>query len=513
MSNPVNRFTFIPNRPCRERYQAANHYQNNVVGICVSCQYTIPTSLASSPRKLRHAIDLAVSRVILQHPMLRVGMIGEGSRKPAWIQLAEIDLSQLIHWHTIDKDTDYLLFSQHILETQLDTKFSNIETCPPWRLVVLQQEASNFIEIMFIFHHSVSDGVGGKLFHASLFRNLNSSAADEQLPSLTNGVLELTHAAKQLEHFPPSQTDMCKYPVSLGYALEKLWKVRAPPCAISDKEFRAAWAPILLSPRKTRTHRISLRDSEVQSLLRVCRKNNTTLTGLIHGIMLVTLAFTLHEEEASAFTAGTAMDMRPFTPPSPSKYPWLQPRETLANIVSGVRHEFSPILVARARSSIKASLTQSDPKPALAEALWSIAAVSRRQIEEAIKLGVRNNVAGLMSTVSDWHAYVAAQAKKPRVCSWNITNLGVFEPESPDRGRVAPSKSWGVKQASFTVCSQHIDNAILLSLIKAKDGDLVIDVVRQDGIFEDGLASDVSNALEDWLSYFASVGSEKVEAS
>ncbi|KAI3390520.1 hypothetical protein diail_9287, partial [Diaporthe ilicicola] len=61
------------------------------------------------------------------------------------------------------------------------------------------------------------------------------------------------------------------------------------------------------------------------------------------------------------------------------------------------------------------------------EVVWSVSARVRREIEERLDLGIRNDLLGIMKLVSDWRTQQRGEAKKARYLSWLITNLGVID--------------------------------------------------------------------------------------
>jgi hypothetical protein len=54
-------------------------------GVVVSCQHAIPSKFAhdSGPSQLKEIFEMVVAQTVLEHPLLRVGLVGEGSKQPA----------------------------------------------------------------------------------------------------------------------------------------------------------------------------------------------------------------------------------------------------------------------------------------------------------------------------------------------------------------------------------------------------------------------------------------------
>src|SRR4051794_15041587 len=117
-------------------------------GILLACRYTLPARLV--PHKLRHEListfESAVARVVLKHPHMHVGLAGEDTDKPCWVRLDSINLQNHIEWRIVRGDTNH--FQKAFLNTSyqtLDTKFTNYQTTPGWKIKVLRQEDADFI--------------------------------------------------------------------------------------------------------------------------------------------------------------------------------------------------------------------------------------------------------------------------------------------------------------------------------------------------------------------------------
>ena len=462
------------------------------VATALTCRYTIPEPLASpdAHQDLVDAIDSSVAQMVLDHPMLQVGQINEDSKRPAWIELESIDLRRHIEWKVVSRSKEFEPVFENILRTQVDTRFDNLDTTPGWRVAVVRQENRAFMDVILAWHHSHMDGTSAKILHGCLLRKLNSTMQNDKRPILTGRVLKLPGLTE--DSIPP-QEKLGKYAITARYAVSATWRSVLPKMLVPESPTRASWAPILRKWTKTHTRSFGVAHVVVQRVLAACREHKTTLTGLLHGAVLVSLAAQLSSEKAPGFSATTARDMRPYLPSEQPKYPGLDPKNTVGNIVTIVEHEFLPKNVEEVRASIRTAPVGSGRMDALATVLWVVAADARDDIRRDIKLGLKNNPTGLMALVPDWRPVEKAAADRQRPYSWLVTNLGVLD------GAQDGGTSWGIQRGRFTLSANVTSPALQISAVSVKGHDLVVDVTWQDGAVDVEIGERVISDVEAWL--------------
>lgn len=478
-----------------ELYQSAVHLLGQYFGTIVTCRYVIPGHVdAESDERLRGSFERAIAETVLQHPVLQAGLVDEDSKRPSWIQLESIDFANHVAWQTVNASDDLQAALSGLLESQIDRKFSHLETQPGWRVVILRQPGGRTLEAAFIWNHTVADGISGKIFHETLLQHLNSADGDAP-PNLHNRVLRLADTAQR---FPPAPEAICKYPISPRFTASALWKVFKPDIIANREGTRAAWSPIRLQPYKTQRRAIAIDDVTLQRILCSCRTNNTTLTGLLHGIAVLSFASQLQPHEAPGLVGDTALNMRPATPSAPPGYPWYEPHKTMGNILSGLEHTFDRHLVGDVRRRLaSAPPTDPDRKAALAPAVWSVAQAARRDIQKSLDLGTRDNMVGLMRFVPDWRAQMSEQAGKPRRTSWVVTNIGVLDgdPEGVGAGH------WTIERALFSLSAEASGAAIHICPISVLGKELCVDFSWQDTVVDGAVAERLASDVEEWLGY------------
>lgn len=116
-------------------------------------------------------------------------------------------------------------------------------------------------------------------------------------------------------------------------------------------------------------------------LIHACRSHQTTLTGLIHALITLSLAPLLDLRDAPALSSLTAMDLRRFLPSRPASHPWFRPEEGMSNYVTLATHTFDEHILAQIRESLAGDQLVGPGKdstfkasPSLVDLIWTTAA-------------------------------------------------------------------------------------------------------------------------------------------
>ncbi|KAF4985310.1 hypothetical protein FDECE_16658 [Fusarium decemcellulare] len=457
------------------------------------CLYNIPENLRAPDDygKLVEVVELAVAATLNQHPLLQVGLVGAGTRRPVWTQLDELDLAKHIEWHVIKDAAKYDEMHKELTIRQLDTKFDKIETQPGWRLAILKLEYDNLLEVMFVWDHTNSDGTGGKIFHKTLLQSLNSVASNADRTSLENHICKTTAST---EHMVPSQEVVAKFRITPGYAAATVWKELKPPVFASKTAF-VSWAPITLTPRTTQVRSVSIDNDILQKVLSACRSNSTTLTSVLHGIVFMSLCGQLPADKVAAMSVETPIDLRRYIKPDPAKN--IVPHKLIGNYVTKLDHEFERNWVQKIQK-LAAGVSGQERFAALEQEMWSAAVFAKGEIHDKVALGLKNDAVGLMGVVTDWNKYQRDELKKPRCGSWLVTNLGVIDgqPEPKEGG-------WSMERSKFTLSANVLSGMFVFSAVTVKGKGFFIDLSWQDHIIDAKIAEKLIADVEEWLKYIA----------
>jgi hypothetical protein len=466
-----------------------DHYCSTVV----TCRYTLPASLHGfdSQDKVFRRFDQAIAQTVVQYPLLQVGLVGESTKKPAWVSLSSLDLADHVSWDVRPDSRDYERAFEANLAYQLDAKFENLEARPGWRLCLMRTKTDNFVDVMYVWNHANHDGMGAKIFHRTLLQSLNSPSAS----SLLRRGSRVLATSICKDSFPQPQEKLAKHNISLGYACSEIWHSLGPSC-FNSTEAKARWAPIQPDPYITRCKAMDIDAITLKKLLGQCRENDTTLTGLLHGIVLACLSVGINEGNTDAFHAATAIDHRRFLRKDlrPSKYASFDLENSIQNCAASLCHTFDHQIVSDIRAQARINNWPAQPIDDLEPMIWKAAHQVRRDIEKQLESGVNDNIVGLMKVVSDWQDHLKSMEKKARDLSWEVTNLGVIDGKTEDDG-------FAVAKARFTLSGTVAGPAIQISTVSVKGGDLSIELSWQDLPEIHDVAGRLVQDLQAWLLY------------
>ncbi|KAK7755138.1 Alcohol acetyltransferase [Diatrype stigma] len=510
-----------------EAFQQAMANRDEYRGTVLACRYAVPPELAGSDSstQLMNVIESAVAQVVLRHPLLHVGIKRADTKLPVWVRLDSIDLGPLIEWKFPDASADMASLVYEITDAELNSGYKNIESQPGWKLVILHKPASEFLDVVFNFNHVTTDGIGARVFHEDLLECLNNYGTEGEgmaKPHISDHILQLPEPSVE---FPPPVEKLCKMQVDISFIIKLLWAEKRP-AMFCNNDTQANWAPVRGPPYNTRFRSFRIEPGSLAALLVLCRKHNTTITGLLHSLTLVSLASQI--TTAPGFQSGSPLDLRRFLPTDRPKHPELQsqpPERTICNYVSMADHEFPVGLIAELRSKLlptgaSDADAEADAKdegllPAgIKDLVWSIAAKVRADLREKLALGTRNDMLGVAKFIKDWHAHLKEVAQKPRQQSWHVSTLGIIEGtpkkpeaeagETPDKtGSSGGGGGWSIRDAEFIISAEVPTAPIMITPVTARDGPLSVSCSWQDNVVDASVAEKLVVDLEKWLNQLA----------
>lgn len=388
-----------------EAYQLAAHTLDQYRGTIIACRYCPPPRLTrpESLKSLKGNFYDAIARIVLAQPHLQLGITGEHSRKPAFVRFDSLDIRNHVEWRSFDSSSHLETLYQELLQSQLDSKYDHLSTRPGWRVIIMHQIGAESIQVIYVWNHAHHDGMGGKIFHQHLLQNLHENFIQNK--ETTRKVSEdsdnwILHLRDPSDRLPPNPEILTPWPTTIGFLLKTLWRELKPQSIFPPGKTHAHCAPIQSSPYKTSFRSFVLDNDTVTKAVCACRPHQTTLTGLIEALILVSMTCALKDMEG--FASRIPYDLRRILPSNTAQYPWLQPKESMCNYVSVVDHEYNDKLVATIRSKMTAESIDSSLSADIMDTVWSVAAQVRRQIKMRLDEGVRNDVIAIMKFVWDW---------------------------------------------------------------------------------------------------------------
>ncbi|KAI0503424.1 hypothetical protein F5B22DRAFT_549957 [Xylaria bambusicola] len=498
-------------------------------GTIVSCRYAIPTPLAT-PDLHDHVVrqvEDALARVVIEQPALRFVAVKADTKRPAWVAVDQLNFAHHVQWTDVSSDSetddDAGMVSQETLRARiercLDESYAHEPKGPQWRVIILFKSSGDpVLDIIFDYSHALGDGMSGKIFHETLFRTLNTCAVT---PSKTESMIAPTLLSNHILTIPPTAGTLQpaiektgKFSVSAKYVASMAWQELRPPKLSSNSAALAHWAPIRATPYKTHFRTFDIEADVLRDVLAACRVHKTTITGLLHVVVLISMA--AHIPAATAFTSDTPVDLRRHIEADKIKRLDFDPRRTMANYVSTTWHKFGVDDVREIRAAKRSS--NGEEEPALVALVWRHAARVRAEIQKKLDLGLKNDINNLMGLVTDWRAQHRANAHKARLLSFVVTNLGVLdgepastttqttevEKEKEKKGQDdAAAEGWKITQSTFAISTEVLGAAFQISPITVRGGALRVGCSWQDCVVERGLAETIISDMERLLRFLA----------
>lgn len=427
--------------------------------------------------------------------MLRVGISHEGSANPEFIALHNIDFQQLIDWRSrTDHYDDAIL--QKSLEKQHDQTWQHVDSQPPWKIIVNQPPASQhnagtyFVDISFAFHHVLGDAESGLIFHRDLARALNRnvnvspSAIDRKHDVLS--IKPATNLPGPLEDVVPLRTSWVYIVCIVGFMI---WSKIAPAWLRPDPA-KGPWGgpKITFEPFKTSLSIIDIPDSTVSATIKKCREKGTTLTPLLHALILRSLSSRLDSTDAASFRASTPISLRRFANPGFDRL------NTIHCLVTAHSFDYKESLVP----TIRATGEDSDA------GIWSAATSLGQSLSSKVSSLPKNDQMGLLGFVSDWKIFWADKLGTFRNESWACSNAGSLK--MADAGSQANGDAWTIDRLVFTQGALPTGAAFQVSVAGVQNKGITITLSCQSGVIDEALVRAVGEDMEAALSGFASSG-------
>ncbi|KAL4903564.1 hypothetical protein BDW74DRAFT_179561 [Aspergillus multicolor] len=439
---------------------------------------------ASFIQPLRHCIQ--------EHPFLSVVVKDKHTEKPFFQKVSALDLSNHI---SIIREKNITLGPENesierFLQPVLDRPWP--ADIPPWRIVVLplppQDERAKRVLVAFSFSHTLGDGMVGHTFHRTFLDAWQSASSDES----ENASLIV----------PPSKLDLplpfdtpSRLPISWAYLLSPLLAVYLPKWIGSLLGLRAAvttvdagtWtgSDMFFDPsnhESSRTRLLEIDAPTVENALIVSRAHGTKLTGLLHQMIVRALSKALPDKTITNFVSGTAVDMRRSIG---------LPGLSWGLYVTG-HYDVHP----RPRPHPSTSEKEPASASALSDEMWtSAAAITRDLASCATRL--HDQAIGLLRYVPSIRAWTAGKVGQQRDCSYEVSNLLVFDGVS-GAGGGAKCK---ITKMVFATPANVVSGPLVFNVISVKGGSMVVAVnwqvgalglpVEAEGVFVDEVCESI----------------------
>ncbi|SPQ18957.1 1766f491-9375-44ff-8f3f-27895c6e911a [Thermothielavioides terrestris] len=470
-----------PLGPC-EIYSSSRHALGFYKCVANTCRYSVPLAQLGGQQAIRAVLQAAVARVVLAVPSLSVGIAGQDTSKPHFVQLPSIDLDNHIEWLARPsaepevQDASLL----NILEDRHDRLWPDIERQPPWKLTVVvwddvPQPGSLEVDIVFAVHHAIADGRSTGAFHTRLLNELNHpSGPPAQLSGPILGTTEVCGLA-------PPQEELVRFSLSWSFVLRTLWGALGPAW-LQGRRPPAPWTGKVVTrePCRTKLRLVTIPAVAVPRILAACRAHQTTLTPLLHALVLVSLARHVPREQAQAFCSSTPIDLRPFV-------------ET----ASQAGRPIWGVLVTTRSDTFDASTIATMRDGTSEDEIWKIAADLRRSMKRHLDNVPNDDIMGMLSWVGNWRQYWLAKVGKPREATWEVSNIGVIDGGPAQRQEA--TEGWKIQRSIMSQGATVAGAAVSINAAGVAGGEIGIALGWQDGIVETEIVHGLAADLQRWL--------------
>lgn len=444
-------------------------FYNNVG---VSAFYTHPSPLDA--QNLQSIIFKALKQVIADHPALGVSFANEDERRPYYVQLPTIDLSKAVTFipsNTIPNpsDPEGAKALDLLLEEQHNRNFRNQEPHDPlWRLIIVHEpeESSRFVAC-FVYHHGISDGTSGLVFHRHLRRKLSQIPVNDAKQEADVIVATSTKALL------PSLEELHPLPLSTGFFLKEICKEYLAIHRSKPRTWTAA--PITNDPSKRTSRYRTVRFSQetTSRLLAACRAQSTSLTAAVQTIFAASLFAHLPLGQFSSLNCDGAISFRRWLPTD------LVDKDSIGTWVSQYKYEHR--------------FVHSTPSDAVQLFSWEDAREVKATINKKMVNQGKDSMVGLLKYAGDVRTFARQRIGKPRAESFELSNIGTFGDEDQDDGEVS---NWKVGRVVFSQSADVVGAAMEVSLVTGNDGSLNVGLTWLDGIVEGSMMQQVISTFE-----------------
>ena len=459
------------------------HFQGVYRCIAVTANYS--TTLHTIP--LEVLIESALRKVILRHPVLCVGIIHEKTEKPAFVRLDSIDLSTCIEYQNVVASTqdEYNAALEKILESQHSQRWPNLHRQPPWKVIVIQAELTPSLkptfDIVFAYHHALADGLSGLLFHQSLLEFLNTTELSGRLGPVFAVPEDLT--------LPPPIEKQYRFKFSIPITIKEWW-TDAKSTWLKWPGKSSFWTSTPSSIQNielytSRTKIVTIGALQLASILSACARQNATLTGLLHGIIVASLAS--HVPEARELKAGPAYSLRHLAKRSyrgeMGVYSW------------GFAIPYPAELVSRIRSS----KTDSE----LSNQIWDVARDFSASVATELDRLSKGHFIATIPYLRNLHGALYAPVGKPRYETFEVSNLGAFKNRDHE-------EKWKIEKMVFSQSGMGVGPAVSFNVVSVAGGPLTVCATWLQGAIEERLVSlvckDIAHTLNNLIGDLVSFG-------
>ena len=428
-------------------------------------------------QQLEIILTTALERVVRQHAALCCGIHGEATRNPSFVLVETIDLRQALAFRPLLSGSSVM----QNLELEHNEAWSAQETTPPWKVIVLQSENGDpaTLEIAFIYHHALGDGMSGAAFHTTMLHALTDVCL---LPKLPSEPVNLVTVAPRLSVIPPIE-ELVKFKNTWSFLLGQVLGEYGPHMIFGRSEEPYTGLQCLSLdelPFRTVLRLLEIDAEMVQSLLANCKLKKVSMTVLLSATLALSLAL--------AVPAETLIGQIPYTLRRATGTGY----KTMANQTSAIQIDYEKELL---RDFHEQDADQE--ADATIQSVWQKAEEDSIRLRQAVADPLNNNLIGLLPYVTDHHEFYRKKLGKKRETTWEVSNIGAT------KARADETATWMVDRAIFTQGAAVVGPALNVNVASVIDGPMTLTFSWQQGVIEEGIIASTIATFETTLGKLA----------
>ncbi|KAK1716744.1 alcohol acetyltransferase [Colletotrichum acutatum] len=506
-------------RPCgnMEKYSTARHSLGLYRCVAVTGRYVLPPGI-STLSQAETILQDAVAQVIAEQPFMQVGIADEDKQTSSFVRVPQINLSNHIQWFppshpgsgsgsipgpdTTGGPGPDATLCKH-LSHQHDQLWPEITQRPPWKLSIIpiqtsQNEPPAEIEVIYFFHHAISDGTSGSIFHKRLLHALNNPSTTQHLQST---ILTLPTPPS----LPLPQENLVNGRISWPYFLRELWSAFGPAW-LKPKPAATPWtgeAIRLDTPFHTNVRIVTIPAATVSNLLAACRAKGLTLTPLIHALVAASLARHIPASAAPSFEPSSAISMRRFVQDAS-----LGIDDRMCVLVTSTNHPISETLTTALREPSSSSSPSSGST--LENAIWAVASSVKADLTTRLASLPNDDITAMLRYVDDFHGFFRKKDGKARGDSWEVSNLGAINGRSNNTSNIDDNNNhsqgegkndvqdWKLTRAVFSQSAGTVAQAFCVNVAGIAGGETTITVTWNEAVTATEVVEALAGDLEGW---------------
>lgn len=447
------------------------------------------------------AVEHAVARLVLRLGGLRVGIAGEDTNKACFVRVPSMNLHDFIDWKNTSASSS-LQQDDKVLQAikdRLEQLWLDVADRPPWKLIVVQDTTPSttgdiVLDIIFAAHHALADGKSTTVFHTQLLHELNNPTAASPPPELRNHVLTFTTPPV----LAPSQEDLVPLTISWAFFLRTLWAFLGPAW-LKPKPPALPWtgAPVTLEPHTLNIRLVTLAPATAARLVAACRAHGTTLSGLLHALVLTSLARRVPADVAASFKGDTPISLLPWARLPPGA-PEIDLNAVMTDLVTGTNRVWDADTVAalRVRLDGGGGQQQGEDESEEAAAVWPLAKSWRDETRAKVATLPGDDVVGLLKYYGDMRPQWLAKVGGPRDATWELSNVGTIE------GTGRPGSAWSVRRTLFSQPVLVAGAAFTVNAAGLEGGPVNLVLNWQETVIDDAVVDGIACDLRAWFAEF-----------